>query len=231
MIHISQCPRDQSSEYGETPQQAYGASRSNQMYHPWSLNSFFLDKSREYTTTNVYELTSAKKSIWYLHACVGFPTKKYWLKAIKGGNYTRWPNLTAEAVKQHFPEFIETKQGHIRGIKQNNRSTREKNQPLTYQLENGETLIIPLQKKQDVYEAINDAKETMYTDQTGAFTVTYKRGNKFIIIMCEIDNDIIMSEAIRNISSGETVRACQDLMQRLKAAGIRPKNHVLGNEC
>ena len=63
-------------------------------------------------------------------------------------------------------------------------------------MENGETLAIPLQKHEDIYVEINNAKETMYTDQTGAFTVTYKRGNKFIIILCEIDNDIIMSEAI-----------------------------------
>ena len=40
MIHISQYPRNQSSEGGETQQQAYGASCSNQMSHTRSLNSF-----------------------------------------------------------------------------------------------------------------------------------------------------------------------------------------------
>ena len=58
-------------------------------------------------------LPSAETRIRYLHACAGFPTKKYWLKAIKGGNYATWTNLTAEAVKQHFPESNETNQGHM----------------------------------------------------------------------------------------------------------------------
>ena len=63
----------------------------------------------------------------------------------------------------------------MRGIKKNIRSTRDKKQPLTYQLDNGETLTIPLQKHQDIYVAIANAKETMYTYQTGAFPVTSKK--------------------------------------------------------
>ena len=61
------------------------------------------NKTRDDTTENVCELPSAEKTIQYLHACAGFPTKKYWFKAIKGGNYATWPNLTTEAVNQHFP--------------------------------------------------------------------------------------------------------------------------------
>ena len=94
----------------------------------------------------------------------------------------------------------------MQGIKQNIISTREKKQPLPYQLENRETFTIPLQKDQDIYKSINDAKETMYTDQTGAFSVTSKKENKYIMIRCEIDNNVIMSEAMQNISSGEIVR-------------------------
>ena len=98
---------------------------------------------------------------------------------------------------------------------------------MTYQFYNGETLTIPLKKHQDIYKAINDAKETMYTDQTGAFPVTSKKGNKYIMILCEIDNNFIMSEAMRNRSSGEIVCTYLVLMQWLKAEGIRAKKHVL----
>ena len=51
------------------------------------------------------------------------------------------------------------------------------------------------------------------------------------MILCEIDNDIIMSEAMQNISSGEIVHAYQVLIQQLKATEIRHKKHVLDNEC
>ena len=98
-------------------------------------------------------------------------------------------------------------------------------------MDNGEKITIPLQKHQDIYVAINDAKETMYTEKTGAFSVTSKKGNKYIMILCEIDNNFIMSEAMRSRSSGKIVRAYQILMQRLKAAGIWPNKHVLDNEC
>ena len=71
----------------------------------------------------------------------------------------------------------------------------------------------------------------MYTDQTGAFPITSKKRNKYIMILCEIDNNIILSEAMRNRSSGEIVCTHLFLMQRLKAEGIRTKKHVLDNEC
>ena len=71
----------------------------------------------------------------------------------------------------------------------------------------------------------------MHTDQTGAFPITSKKGNKYIMILCIIDNNFIMIEAMRNRSSGKFVWACLVLMQKLKATGIRPKKHVLDNEC
>ena len=97
-------------------------------------------------------------------------------------------------------------------------------------MDNGETLTIPLQKHQDIYIAINDAKETMYTDQTGAFPVTSNKGNKYIMILCEIDNNVIMSEAMQNRSSGVIFRTYLVLMHRIKAAGIRPEKNVPDNE-
>ena len=71
----------------------------------------------------------------------------------------------------------------------------------------------------------------MYTNQTGAFPVTCKKGNKYIMILCKIDNNVIMSEAMQNRSSGKIVRTYLVLMQQIKAAEIRPNNHVLDNEC
>ena len=71
----------------------------------------------------------------------------------------------------------------------------------------------------------------MYTDQTGVFPVTSEKINKYIMILCGIDNNVIMSEAMWNRSSGEIVRTYLILMQQLKAAVIRTKKHVLDNEC
>ena len=54
-----------------------------------------------------------------------------------------------------------------------------------------------------IYIEMNNAKEAMYNDQTGAFPITTKKGNKYIMILFEIDNNFIFSESIRNRSSGE----------------------------
>ena len=88
-----------------------------------------LEKEVEEAVNNVYELPSTKEIIRYLHACTGFPTKSTWLNAITKRRYATWPHLTLEAATKQFPESDETLQGHMRGIKQDIRSTKEKKQP------------------------------------------------------------------------------------------------------
>ena len=56
-------------------------------------------------------------SIHSLHAAAGFPTKDLWIKAIKNGNYATWPGITVEAVNKHFPESVETQEGHMKKAK------------------------------------------------------------------------------------------------------------------
>ena len=50
------------------------------------------------------------------------------------------------------------------------------------------------------------------------------------MIMCEMDSNAILSEAICSRDSGELVRAHRVLLRRLKKAGLNPKKHVLDNE-
>ena len=64
-------------------------------------------------------------------------------------------------------------------------------------LQDGSELTLPLKKHSDIYISIEDAKETMYTDQTGAFPVQSRRGNRYIMVLCEIDGNIIISEAMK----------------------------------
>ena len=129
-----------------------------------------------------------------------------------------------EAVNKHFPESNKTIQGHMRAIKQGIRSTKQKKEPLTITLDNGEVLTLPLKKHNNIYIKVHEAKETMYTDQTGAFPVQSWKGNRYIMILCKIDSNAIMSEPMKNRTAGEMIRAYQAPMLRLKAAGIKPKN-------
>ena len=190
-----------------------------------------LPKSSEEAINNVYELPSTKQAVRYLHACAGFPTKATWIKAIRAGNYASWPHLTLKAVQQHFPESDETQQGHMRSVKQGIRSTKEKKKNIEVETVDGETVTIPLRKHHDIYVRVEEAKETIYSDQTGAFPVRSRKGNRYIMVMCEMDSNAILSEAMRDRSSGEMIRAYRVLLGRVRRAGLKPKKHVLDNEC
>ena len=50
------------------------------------------------------------------------------------------------------------------------------------------------------------------------------------MIMCEMDSNSILSEAMKDRTSGEMVRAYQKLLKELRLSGMTPKKHVLDNE-
>ena len=57
------------------------------------------------------------------------------------------------------------------------------------------------------------------------------RGNQYIMVLTESDSDVILVEPMKNRTSGEMIRAYQALIDRLHAANIVPKHHILDNEC
>ncbi len=75
---------------------------------------------------SVYDLPSTKAVIRYLHASLGFPTKSTLLNAIKHGNLTSFPGLTASTVTKYFPESDETQKGHTCQTHQGVQSTKDK---------------------------------------------------------------------------------------------------------
>ena len=85
-------------------------------------------------------------------------------------------------------------------------------------------------KVQDVYTKVYGARSTIFSDQTGQFPTRSQRGNKYIMVMVEIDSNAILVEPLKSRKDPELTRAYRKLMMRLKQAGIVPKKHVLDNE-
>jgi hypothetical protein len=120
---------------------------------------------------NVFELSSIKPTIRYLHAAVGFPTKQSWLRAIRRGNYYFWPLINLKNVAWHFPESEETQKGHMRGQRQGVRFTKKKRwdaDVTSFPIEPSPQ-ITPHICKGDIMIFNYDLKSTMYTNQTGLF--------------------------------------------------------------
>jgi hypothetical protein len=82
-----------------------------------------------------------------------------------------------------------------------------------------------------VFDLGNEAQRVMYTDQTGKFPKKSSKGNHYIMVLIEIDNNAILVEAMKNCTMGEMIRAYLVLVTRLRNAGITPKMHILNNEC
>ena len=194
-----------------------------------SNSTFVQRRELQEAAHHIFELPSIERSIRYLHAALGFPTKATWLKAIRLGNFVGWPLVTVENVSAHYPETDETPKGHMNAQRQGVRSTKPKASA------DFETASDAKQargkKEQDVYFKVYDMKHTIYSDQTGRFPVQSKSGNKYVMVMVEIDSNAILVEAMKSKSDAEMQRAYLVLVNRLKRAGVVIKKHVLDNEC
>ncbi len=186
---------------------------------------------------NVYELKTQPELVRYHHAAAGFPTKPTWLKAIKNKQFASWPGLTAEAVTKHFPESDETHKGHGRKTRSGLRSTKTTSATDNDNDEDIGRTALPrptIRQKSlfiTVYDLEDDAQLKMYTDQTGRFPKKSSCGHQYIMVLIEMDSNAILVAAMKNRTSGEMIRAYQELVDRLRSAGIQPKLHLLDNKC
>eukprot|EP00956_Cyclotella_meneghiniana_P036650 scaffold128493_cov64-Cyclotella_meneghiniana.AAC.1 len=159
-----------------------------------------------------------------MHAVCGYPVKTTWLKAIKAGNYVGWPLLTVKNVTKYYPETTETPKGHLNQTRKNVRSTKPK------PFKTANTSQLEGKKVQDVHTQVYEVRETVFTDQTGQFPTQSRSGNKYIMVMVDIDSSGILVEPLKSRKDAELHRAYTSLMTRLNRAGIFPKKHVLDNE-
>ncbi|KAL7538776.1 hypothetical protein ACHAXR_008792, partial [Thalassiosira sp. AJA248-18] len=172
---------------------------------------------------SVYDLPTTEQAIKQMHAVCGYPVKSTWLSAVKAGNYVGWPLMTARTIKKYYPETTESPKGHLNQTHKNVRSTKQKPAPFE---------VCDTTRLRGKKERVYDVRETIYSDQTGQFPTRSLSGNKYIMVMVDIDSSGILVEPIKSHKDAEMIRAYQVLMLRLKRANIVivPKKHVLDNE-
>jgi hypothetical protein len=172
---------------------------------------------------NAYDLPFIKQTVRYLHAAVGFPVKDTWIKAIKAGNFNTWPTITPKTVQRHFPESDETQKGHMKKQCQGVRSTRVQGKT--------EPHIPALPKMKDIFIKVHSSTKTMHSNQTGSFPATSSRGNKYIMVLVEVDGNFIDAEPMKDKSEGAMIKAYTTLWLRLTASStVKPTTHILDNE-
>ncbi len=98
-------------------------------------------------------------------------------------------------------------------------------------LDDSKITIPTISKAKYVYIKVQNATETIHTNQTGRFPATSSKGNQYIMILIEIDGNFIDAKPMKNKSEGSMIKAYQELWARLTASGtVTPKTHILDNE-
>jgi hypothetical protein len=158
-----------------------------------------------------------------MHAVCGYPVKSTWLRAIKAGNFVGWPMLTERNVSKYCPDMDETLKGHMKQTRKNVRSTKARQRPL----EVVEHPDMKEKKERDVYISVYKAsnmyevRETTFSDQTGKFPIRSRSGNKYMMIMVEIDSSAILVEPMKSHKDAEMIRAYNALMHYYNNSGVQ----------
>ena len=175
---------------------------------------------------SVYNLPSKEEAVKWMHAFCGYPVKSTWIKSNKAGKYVGWKMLTKRNVYRYYPETSKTPKGHMDKSRKNVRYTKPKRTPL----EVPKTLALQGHKARDVYTRVYKVSNTVFSDQIGQLPTRSQQGNKYIMVMVEIDSNAILVEPIKNRNNEELTRAYISMMVKLRQAVIISKKHILYNE-
>ena len=80
------------------------------------------------------------------------------------------------------------------------------------------------EKSQEHFYSIEEAGRT-FSDQTGHFTHTSSKGNKYIMVWYHYDINAIITVPLKNRSEGEINRGFKQIHDRLTKQGYKPKVH------
>jgi hypothetical protein len=65
----------------------------------------------------------------------------------------------------------------------------------------------PHESKRDIIIYIYDLKKTMYSDQTGRFPQVFSLGNKYIMVIHDVDSNSLWVEALKDNTGGKLILA------------------------
>ena len=105
--------------------------------------------------------------------------------------------------KYCYPETTAIPKGHINQTRKNVRSTK----PKPVALETCDTHKLLDKKERDVCTKVYDVRETIFSNQTGQVPTQSMSGNKYIMVMVEIDSSGILVEPMKSRKDAEMICA------------------------
>ena len=86
-------------------------------------------------------------------------------------------------------------------------------------------------KEHDVYIQIFNAEEAMHTDQTGRFPANSSSGNKYIMVLVEIDGNYIDGEPMKDQMEGSMIKAYLILWTQIRLIDLKRHIVFLAGRC
>jgi hypothetical protein len=164
------------------------------------INTIMLPTIGQEYIHNMYELPSIEPAIRYLLVVVGFPVEETWLKAIQWGNYNSWPliNITNVAcyfltLKKHKRDTFEVNDRACAPPKRNHSTCSLTLQPY------------PHMKAKGIYLFASMNLRRQY--KMGCFPQVSSLGNKYIMVIYNVDSNSLWVEALKNNTGNELILA------------------------
>jgi hypothetical protein len=185
----------------------------------------------------IFDLPSAQQTLLWYHAAVGFPTKETFTDAVRAWNYTTWPGLTIQMINRHFPDSTKTAKGHLKGQQQGIQSTKQKALDKFVKLattkikqETDSSPPAPIARHNNIFIKVKDLSKTIHTDQTDGFPFTSQCRNRYIMMTIHLDANYIFVEAMKNRTQENMKDVYQQIVDRMRAAGLGLQKHILDSK-
>ena len=112
--------------------------------------------------------------------------------------------MSVTNVNRHYPDTVETPQGHLNQSPAGTRSTKPKPEPLTKPSETDLAKAFN-KKEQDVYIEVYEPKDTIHSNQTGKFLVQSQAGHSYIMLMVHVDFNAVLAEPMKSRSAADMI--------------------------
>jgi hypothetical protein len=88
----------------------------------------------------------------------------------------------------------------------------------------------PRGSKKDIFICIYKLKKTMYSNQMGWLPPVSSLGNKYIMVIHDVNSNSLWVEALKDNSGGKLILACAQALEQMQKVSIIPKHQVLDNQ-
>ena len=166
----------------------------------------------------------------YFHADAGFPVSSTWLKSIKAGKFSSWPELTYQNAAKYYPIDDENLKGYMTQLLQVVLSTNTKPSKVKFNTTPQSTDIpSDMTPSNEMYIRVEHTIK-VYTDDTGRFPVRSHSGNQYIMIAYHCDSNAIIASPFKSRTDKHILLAYNTIMQRLEDRNILVDLQLLDNE-